>query len=39
MPTRLHAATKPRCSELIICVAIALALRSWPVVTCSCRSC
>lgn len=33
VPTRLHAATKPQVLGLIlICLAIALALRSWPVV-------
>ena len=33
VPTRLHAATKPQVLGLIlICIAIALALRSWPVV-------
>lgn len=33
VPTRLHAATKPQVlGLLIICVAIALSLRSWPVV-------
>ena len=33
MPTRLHAATKPQVLGLIlICLAIALSLRSWPVV-------
>lgn len=32
VPTRLHAATKPQVLGLIlICVAIALALESWPV--------
>ncbi|WEG10742.1 monovalent cation/H(+) antiporter subunit G [Microbacterium horticulturae] len=32
VPTRLHAATKPQVlGVMIICVAIALALRSWPV--------
>jgi len=32
VPTRLHAATKPQVLGLmIICVAIALALRAWPV--------
>ncbi|GAA3028165.1 monovalent cation/H(+) antiporter subunit G [Microbacterium dextranolyticum] len=33
VPTRLHAATKPQVLGLIlICIAIALSLRSWPVV-------
>ena len=33
VPTRLHAATKPQVLGLIlICIAIALALRAWPVV-------
>ena len=33
VPTRLHAATKPQVLGLIlICLAIALAARSWPVV-------
>ena len=33
VPTRLHAATKPQVLGLIIiCVAVALSLRSWPVV-------
>ncbi|MDL9978085.1 monovalent cation/H(+) antiporter subunit G [Microbacterium sp. ASV49] len=33
VPTRLHAATKPQVlGFLLICVAIALSLRSWPVV-------
>ncbi len=33
VPTRLHAATKPQVlGLLIICVAIALSVRSWPVV-------
>lgn len=33
VPTRLHAATKPQIlGLLLICIAIALALRSWPVV-------
>lgn len=33
VPTRLHAATKPQVLGLIlICIAVALALRSWPVV-------
>lgn len=33
VPTRLHAATKPQVLGLIlICVAIALSLRAWPVV-------
>lgn len=33
VPTRLHAATKPQILGLIlICGAVALALRSWPVV-------
>ncbi len=33
MPTRLHAATKPQVLGLIlICLAIALAMRSWTVV-------
>ena len=33
VPTRLHAATKPQVLGLIlICLAIALSLRSWPVV-------
>lgn len=33
VPTRLHAATKPQVlGLLLICVAIALSLRSWPVV-------
>jgi multicomponent Na+:H+ antiporter subunit G len=32
VPTRLHAATKPQVLGLmLICVAVALALRSWPV--------
>ncbi|GAA3752364.1 hypothetical protein GCM10022240_01810 [Microbacterium kribbense] len=32
VPTRLHAATKPQVlGLLLICVAIALAMRSWPV--------
>jgi len=32
VPTRLHAATKPQVLGLIlICIAIALAMRSWPV--------
>mgnify|MGYP002652906012 CR=1 FL=1 len=32
VPTRLHAATKPQVLGLIlICIAIALALRAWPV--------
>jgi len=32
VPTRLHAATKPQVLGLmLICLAIALALRSWPV--------
>ncbi|WP_036285361.1 monovalent cation/H(+) antiporter subunit G [Microbacterium luticocti] len=32
VPTRLHAATKPQVlGLLLICLAIALALRSWPV--------
>ena len=32
VPTRLHAATKPQVLGLIvICLAIALSLRSWPV--------
>ncbi|ALJ18499.1 monovalent cation/H(+) antiporter subunit G [Microbacterium sp. No. 7] len=34
VPTRLHAATKPQVLGLIlICLAVALSLRSWPVVT------
>lgn len=33
VPTRLHAATKPQVlGLLLICLAIALSLRSWPVV-------
>ncbi len=33
VPTRLHAATKPQVLGLIlICLAIALSLRSWPVI-------
>ncbi|WP_447943949.1 monovalent cation/H(+) antiporter subunit G [Microbacterium aurum] len=33
VPTRLHAATKPQVLGLIlICIAIALAVRAWPVV-------
>ena len=33
VPTRLHAATKPQVLGLIlICLAIALSLRTWPVV-------
>jgi multicomponent Na+:H+ antiporter subunit G len=33
VPTRLHAATKPQVLGLVlICLAIALSLRSWPVV-------
>jgi multicomponent Na+:H+ antiporter subunit G len=33
VPTRLHAATKPQVlGFLLICLAIALALHSWPVV-------
>ena len=33
VPTRLHAATKPQVlGVMIICLAIALSLRSWPVV-------
>jgi len=33
VPTRLHAATKPQVLGLIlVCLAIALSLRSWPVV-------
>jgi multicomponent Na+:H+ antiporter subunit G len=33
VPTRLHAATKPQVlGLLLICIAIALSLRSWPVV-------
>lgn len=33
VPSRLHAATKPQVLGLIlICLAIALSLRSWPVV-------
>lgn len=33
VPTRMHAATKPQVLGLIlVCLAIALALRSWPVV-------
>lgn len=33
VPARLHAATKPQVlGFLLICVAVALALRSWPVV-------
>lgn len=33
VPTRLHAATKPQVLGLIvICLAVALELRSWPVV-------
>jgi len=32
VPTRLHAATKPQVlGLLLICLAVALALRSWPV--------
>ncbi|GAA1949218.1 monovalent cation/H(+) antiporter subunit G [Microbacterium aquimaris] len=33
VPSRLHAATKPQVLGLIvICIAVALSLRSWPVV-------
>lgn len=33
VPTRLHAATKPQILGLmVICIAVALALRAWPVV-------
>ena len=33
VPTRLHAATKPQVLGMVlICLAIALSLRSWPVV-------
>lgn len=33
VPTRLHAATKPQVlGFVLICLAIALSLRSWPVV-------
>ena len=33
VPSRLHAATKPQVlGLLLICIAIALSLRSWPVV-------
>ena len=33
VPSRLHAATKPQVlGMLLICIAIALSLRSWPVV-------
>jgi multicomponent Na+:H+ antiporter subunit G len=33
VPTRLHAATKPQVlGVIVICIAIALSLRSWPVV-------
>lgn len=33
VPTRLHAATKPQVLGLmVICVAVALSLRSWPAV-------
>ncbi|QKJ17996.1 monovalent cation/H(+) antiporter subunit G [Microbacterium hominis] len=33
VPTRLHAATKPQVlGVILICLAIALSLRSWPVV-------
>lgn len=33
VPTRLHAATKPQVlGFVLICLAIALAMRSWPVV-------
>jgi multicomponent Na+:H+ antiporter subunit G len=33
VPTRLHAATKPQVLGLIlVCLAVALSLRSWPVV-------
>ena len=33
VPTRLHAATKPQVLGLIvICLAVALSLRSWPVI-------
>lgn len=33
VPTRLHAATKPQVlGLLLICIAIALSLRAWPVV-------
>lgn len=33
VPTRLHAATKPQVLGLIlICIAVALAMRAWPVV-------
>ncbi|WP_251455151.1 monovalent cation/H(+) antiporter subunit G [Microbacterium sp. Marseille-Q6648] len=32
VPTRLHAATKPQVlGMMLICVAVALSLRSWPV--------
>nr|WP_274636695.1 monovalent cation/H(+) antiporter subunit G [Microbacterium bovistercoris] len=32
VPTRLHAATKPQVLGLmLICLAVALALRSWPI--------
>jgi len=33
VPTRLHAATKPQVlGVILVCLAIALALRTWPVV-------
>ena len=33
VPTRLHAATKPQVlGFILICIAVALALRAWPVV-------
>ncbi len=33
VPTRLHAATKPQVLGLVlVCLAVALALRAWPVV-------
>ncbi|WP_454117681.1 monovalent cation/H(+) antiporter subunit G [Microbacterium lacticum] len=33
VPTRLHAATKPQVlGVILICIALALSLRSWPVV-------
>lgn len=33
VPSRLHAATKPQVlGFLLICIAVALSLRSWPVV-------
>lgn len=33
VPTRLHAATKPQIlGLLVICIAVALALRAWPVI-------